>query len=387
MLPTLHLVGLPHTETTADYLICAYTQKLVKFCRMMHGRGRKIILYGGARNEAPCDEFVSLVSNEDRVGWFGEWNPLNPFTNLTWNPTEPPFWTMNERAIKAIQERAQPQDLILLIAGTAQMPIAAAFPNMLSVEWGVGYEGIFSNFCAFESYAWMHYLYGKRGIQDGRYYDQVIPNFFDPSEFTPLRAWEKKEDYLLFIGRLTARKGPHVASQIAEACGRRLVVAGPGANSVTTRADGTVVIEADHVTLEGKHLDYVGPVNVHQRSDLMAYAAAVIVPTLYLEPFGGVAVEAMLSGTPVVASDWGAFSETVEEGVSGYRFRTLKQGVSAVDSCGLLDPAEIRLWAMDRYSLDAVAPRFETWFTQLDGLWGEGWTEKPPMCNRYIRVG
>lgn len=382
MLPTLHLVGLPHTETTADYLICAYTQKLVKFCRMMYGRDRKIILYGGARNEAPCDEFVSLVSEDERVGWFGEWNPLNPFTNLTWDPREAPFRTMNQRAIAAIAARAEPFDLILLIAGTAQQPIAAAFPYRLSIEWGVGYEGIFSNYCAFESYAWMHYLYGKRGIQDGRYYDQVIPNFFDPSEF----HLDTKDDYLLFIGRLTARKGPHVASQIAEACGRRLVVAGPGANSVTTRADGTVVIEADHVTLEGKHLDYVGPLDLPQRAAMMARAAAVIVPTLYLEPFGGVAVEAMLSGTAVVASDWGAFPETVKTGITGYRFRTLAQGVGAVEQAVDLKGWHIRQYALSQYSLNSVAPKFEEWFSQLDGLWGEGWTAKPDMCNRYTEV-
>lgn len=381
MLPTLHLIGLPHTETTSDFLICAYTQKIVKFCRMMMGGGRKVILYGGSENEAPCDEFVSLFSEAERVGWFGLWNPLNPFTNLTWNPQEAPFKTMNTRAIEAIRERAQPQDLILLIAGSAQQPIAAAFPSMLSVEWGVGYEGIFSNFCAFESYAWMHYLYGKRGIQDGRYYDQVIPNFFDPTEF----ALDSKEDYLLFIGRLTARKGPHVASQIAEACGRRLVVAGPGALSVTKSGDVTT-IQADHVTLMGAHLDYVGPVGVMERSVLMAKAAAIIVPTLYLEPFGGVAVEAMLSGTPVVASDWGAFPETVETGVTGYRFRTLAQGVESVELAAALNSLSIRHRALSRYSLDVVSYRFEQWFAQLDGLWGEGWTARPEMCNRYTEV-
>lgn len=385
MLPTLHLVGLPHTETVSAYSTCAYTMKLLKFCRMMHGRDRKVILYGGATNEAPCDEFVPLISEAERVGWYGPWNPNNPFTNLTWDPHGPPFQTMNSRAIAAIQQRAEPHDLILLIAGTAQQPIAAAFPNMLSIEWGVGYEGIFSNYCAFESYAWMHYLYGKRGIQDGRYYDQVIPNFFDLSEFH--LSYLAKEDYLLFIGRLTARKGPHVASQIAAACGKQLLVVGPGARSVTTPRWGITRIEADHVTLEGSHLKYVGPVGVRERALLMSQAAAVLVPTLYLEPFGGVAVEAMLSGTPVVASDWGAFPETVETGITGYRFRTLAEGVKAVEHAIDLDPADIRIHARAKYSLEAVAPKFESWFSQLDGLWGEGWTALPSMCHRDTQVG
>src|SRR3990167_7275191 len=155
---TLHLIALPHTETTSTYLTCAYTMKVVKFCRMLHGRGRKIILYAGAHNDAPCDEHVPLVSEAERLKWFGPWDAKDAFSKVTWAPTDMPWQTMNLRAVEAIRQRADPHDLILLTAGTAQQPIAAALPHLLSCEWGVGYEGIFSKFCAFESYAWMHHV-------------------------------------------------------------------------------------------------------------------------------------------------------------------------------------------------------------------------------------
>jgi hypothetical protein len=34
----------------------------------------------------------------------------------------------------------------------------------------------------------------------------------------------------------------------------------------------------------------------------------------------------------------------------------------------------VRDYALGRYSLEAVAPLYERWFDNLDGLWGEGWT-------------
>ncbi len=367
---TLHLVSLPHTETTPDYVTCAYSMKVVKFCQMMQGRGRRIVLYGGEENTAPCDEFVSLVSKEEREAWFGPWNLQALFPNLTWDAQHVSWRTMNTRAILEIGKRAEPHDLILLTAGSSQQLIAQAFPHLMAVEWAVGYEGIYTDKCAFESQAWMHHIYGQRGIINGRWYDCVIPNFFDPTEFQT----SDPSPYLLYLGRITARKGPHVAAAIAQQLGRILIVAGPGATEVSKLDGGGTRIVGEAVTVEGPHVHYVGAVGQAERADLLAHAACVLMPTLYIEPFGGVAVEAMLSGTPVVASDFGAFTETIQEGVSGYRFRTLAEGCQAVEWALALSRSGVRDYALVRYTLGVVAPQFSRWFDRLEGLWGDGWT-------------
>jgi glycosyltransferase involved in cell wall biosynthesis len=334
-----------------------------------------IVLYAGEQNEVPADqaEHVMLITEEERAGWFGGEGFDTVLTPLIWDPNQIYWKTMNDRAISAIRERVQDdQDLLLLIGGNCQKPIADA-TNLLAIEWGVGYEGIFTKFCAFESYAWMHHVYGKQSVYhqnrefiNGRAFDQVIPNFFDPDDFY---VSDKKDDYLLYIGRLVERKGPHIAAEIARQVGRKLVVAGPGALEW-----GPNHIAYSEGRLEGD-LFYAGEVGAQQRADLMSRAAAVIVPTIYIEPFGGVAVEAMFSGTPVVASDWGAFAETVQP-VAGRRFRTLKQGMDATEEAiKKCKPAQIRKYAEKNYSLEVVGKEFDRWFKQLYTLWGAGWYE------------
>lgn len=360
----LHVVSLPHTQTTSDYLTCAYTMKVVKFCKMMLAEGYEVILYSGEYNEAECTEHVMLIMEHERREWMGGDGFDTALTPFLWDINEPYWYTMNHRAIPEILKRADEHDFLCLIGGSCQSPIAQNVP-LMAVEWGVGYEGIFAKYCAFESYAWMHHVYGKLGIVNGRAYDAVIPNFFDPDDFM-VDFSGKKSDDLLYLGRVVDRKGPHIAGLIAERLGRKLIVAGPGAKKTKK---GLTTMEG---TLIPGEVEYVGTVDKDHRTTLLAEAACVLTPTIYIEPFGGAAVEAMLSGTPVVASDWGAFTETVPPNV-GRRFRTLAEGVVAVEEAVNLDAATIRWFAERRYGLDAVGPRFRTWFDHLETLWDKGW--------------
>ena len=51
---------------------------------------------------------------------------------------------------------------------------------------------------------------------------------------------------------------------------------------------------------------------------------AVICPSIYVEPFCGVNVEAQLCGIPVIASDHGAFTETIENIKAGLICHTIQ---------------------------------------------------------------
>lgn len=369
-----HVVNLPHTQTTKEYLPCAYTQKVVNFCRMMKSLGHEVYLYASEDNDAPCDELITCITKDQQRKTFPPNNWKKDFFAIEWNSVLPYWRLMNNTAISEIGKRIQQKDFICLIGGNCQQPIAGAFPNHIAVEFGIGYEGTFSKYRVFESYAWMHYIYGKTNQNDGSYYDAVIPNYYDPADF---QVADKRGNYFLFIGRLISRKGPHIAAEICRSIGAKLIVAGQG---LISQKPGEIV--GDGITLQGD-LKHVGTVNVQERNLLMSKAKAVIVQTQYIGPFEGVHVEAMMCGTPVITTDWGCFSETVIDGKTGYRTRTLGEGVWAVQNLGKLLPAQrIRDYAVKRYSIDSVRFLYQSYFLQLMDLWGKGWySTADDHCN------
>jgi glycosyltransferase involved in cell wall biosynthesis len=160
-------------------------------------------------------------------------------------------------------------------------------------------------------------------------------------------------DYYFFIGRIIDRKGYRIAQEVCERLGKRLILAGPG---------------------EGAgYGEFIGNVGPEERAKLMGGAIALFAPTLYIEPFGNIVVEAQTCGTPTITTDWGAFTETNINGLTGYRCRTLADFVRAADDVKSLDRAAIRQHAIENYSLDAVGKQYDDYFTRLLTLWDDGW--------------
>jgi glycosyltransferase involved in cell wall biosynthesis len=317
---------------------------------MMTSLGHEVFLYAGTETEANVTELITCLSEQERLDFLdGKHFVHAPFDNTL------PAWQMfNNTAIKEIKKRIEKKDFICVIGGTTQKPIADAFPEHMTVEFGIGYGGTFAKYRVFESNAWRHSIYAMHTnptTVDGNFYDAVIPGYLDPEMF-PFQP--DKEDYYLYIGRMIPRKGVDIASQVCEKLGARLIMAGPG----------------DYIP---KYGEYIGPVDPETRAKLFGGAIATFVPTLYIEPFGNVHVESMMCGTPVITTDWGVFTETVENGVNGYRCNTFKEFLRAAEDVKNLNPKKIADKAYARYSLDMVRWKYDQYFTRLLDLWEEGW--------------
>jgi glycosyltransferase involved in cell wall biosynthesis len=353
-----HLLGLAHLTTARKNSACAYTQKIVKLAKMLKEKGHTIYFYGVEGSEVECDEFVEVSTQSLLRKAYRDYDQSTEF--FKHNPGDPAHQSFNNNAIREIEKRKAERDILLCPMGNYQKPIADAV-NLLTIESGIGYTGVFSSFRVFESYAWMHYIYGLLRQEDGVWYDAVIPNYFEVEDF-PYQSC--KEDFLLYFGRIISRKGVQVASDVAKATGNRLVVVGQG--KLDNPKEGLAL------GLE-KHLRYCPAVGPEERAQLLGKAKAVLMPTYYLEPFGGVNVEAQLCGTPVITSDWGAFPETVLHGVTGYRCRTFEEFCWAVKNIHRIRCGDCREWAVANYSLERIGRMYEEYFRRIDTLFDQGW--------------
>jgi glycosyltransferase involved in cell wall biosynthesis len=355
------ILGLPHTVSSKEYNACAYTQKVVKFGKMMTERGHEVIHFGHEDSDLICTEHVTVTTNKDLEIAYGTYDWRKNFFKFDTN--DHAYQTFYKNAIREVGLRKQKNDFILPFWGHGVRPVCDAHPDLICVEPGIGYAGgHWARWKIFESYAIYHAYYGLESVgtckQD--WYDAVIPNYFDPEDFT---FKEEKEDYFLFLGRVYAGKGVDIAIQATERAGVKLKIAGQNPENLTFPP----------------HVEFVGYADVEKRRNLMANAKGAFVPSMYTEPFGGVQMELLFSGTPTITTDWGSFSENNLHGYTGYRCRTMEQFVWATKNIDRINPKNCRQFA-ENFTLDKVATMYEEYFQSvLDVYTGNGWYEEHPQ--------
>lgn len=362
----LHVLSVPHAPSGKQYTVCAFVQKVINFCKMYKEQGMHVIHYGHEDSEVICDEHVTVTDQAllDRVHGIYDWR----VSGFKFTEGDEVYQTFNRNCIAEIGKRKQPNDIILCFFGSTQKDVCDAHPDLISVEPSIGYTSAFAPHKVYESYAVMHGLQGIKAIKEPEYkfYDVVIPSGFDMSEF---EYREKKQDYFLMCGRIVWSKGVDIAVQVTKKMGVKLVLAG------TTHGPQDCNLGEEWPD----HVEYVGYVGVEERKKLMSNAKALFCPTIYNEPFGYVAIEAMLSGTPVITVDWGAFTETVLHGVTGYRCRTFEQFYWAANNIDLIKNKDCRDWAEKNYNFEKIGKMYTEYFQSLINIrTKEGWyTENP----------
>lgn len=346
-----HVVALPHTKVTKEFFSCAYTEKVYGFCNMMTSLGHEVYLYAsGDRTDANVTDFIPCLPEELRLAAVGN----NHYTSVSFDNTLPHWTEFNRNAINVIARHIQQKDFICLIGGTAQKPIADAFPDHMSVEWGIGYSGTFAKYRVFESNTWRSAVYAQHRNAadiDINFYDGVVNGYYNVEEF-PMQL--DKKDYYVYLGRMTQRKGVDVAAEACKVAGVKLIFAGSG----------------NYIPSYGEH---IGEIGAKERAELLGGAIAAFSPTLYHEPFCNSHIQALAVGTPVITTDLGIFTESVQNGFNGFRCNTLAEFVKATEQVKTLDPRKIATDAYSKYSTDMIRYKYERYFQRLLTLWDAGW--------------
>ena len=128
---------------------------------------------------------------------------------------------------------------------------------------------------------------------------------------------EEKEDFMLWLGNCMPGKGPEVAIRLAKELNTKLVMC--------LKIDKGTEIEEYYnekivPALKGTEglIEVKGIVLLEEKLNLYAKTKVFLMPISWNEPFGLVMLEAMSSGTAVVAYSCGAVPEVISHGESGY---------------------------------------------------------------------
>ncbi len=179
---------------------------------------------------------------------------------------------------------------------------------------------------------------------------RVIPagvdlDLFHPADREEARRELALEEYrrvLLFAGRLQPFKGLdlllHAMTYLPNHGTTRLLVVGGNAGKKDEMVKMNSLVNDLGI---GSMVGFVGPVE-HDRMPTFYNAADICVVPSYHESFGMVAVEALASGTPVLASRVGGLATIVRDGETGYLFDERSPEVLATYLCLLMSENEIR---------------------------------------------
>ena len=157
--------------------------------------------------------------------------------------------------------------------------------------------------------------------------------------------------YLLFFGRIHPDKGTARAIEVARRAGLPLTIAG----IVQDRAYFEQYVKP-HV--DGHRVRFIGAIGPDERAAVLGGARALLHLIEFDEPFGFSVVEAMASGTPVIAHERGSMTELVEPGKNGFLVRSIDDAVEAVRLARGLNPTHVRATVEHEFSVERMVSKY-----------------------------
>ena len=161
---------------------------------------------------------------------------------------------------------------------------------------------------------------------------------------------------LLFAGRIAPEKGVEAAIEIAKRAGRRLLIAG----GIYDRDyyEERIVPQLQGA---GEQVTYVGLLERRALWEMMGRSLGLLFPIEWDEPFGLTAVEAMATGTPVIAFRRGAAAEVIRDGETGFLVEPgdRSQAAALVDKLRDTSRRQCRAHVETHFALEKMIEEYE----------------------------
>lgn len=211
-------------------------------------------------------------------------------------------------------------------------------------------------------------------------YAGAVYNAIDVASF---RFSEEKDEYLLCLNRVAPEKGTHLAIEAARRADRKLIIAGK-----VDRVDREYYEAMVEPQLDGRNVVFVGEADHNVKRDLYANAACLVNPICWEEPFGLVPVEAMASGTPVVAFSRGAMPELILDGETGFLVQDVDAMADALAKIETIDPARCRQHVEANFDVPVMVESYLRLYREIVGAPADlTETSAAPVPAFYLREG
>jgi glycosyltransferase involved in cell wall biosynthesis len=169
-------------------------------------------------------------------------------------------------------------------------------------------------------------------------------------------------DYLAFVGRAAPQKGLDRAIRIAMRSGMKLKIAA----RIDQEHRGYYRDVIEPLLAEaGPLAELVGELAVEAKDALLRGARALLFPVDWEEPFGLVMIEALATGTPVIAGRRGSVSEVIDDGRTGYIVDSVEDAVCAIPAIGRIDRRHCRAAFERRFGVERMAAEYVNVYRRL----------------------
>lgn len=173
-----------------------------------------------------------------------------------------------------------------------------------------------------------------------------------PVEEFAFRA--RKRTFALALGRICPEKGFHLAIEAAKRAATPLILAG----QVFPYAEHERYFQEEIAPRLDTLRRFIGPLGLVRKRRWLAAARCLLIPSLVAETSSLAAMEALASGTAVIAFRAGALNEIVEQGRTGFLVDDVQEMAEAIRHARTIDPAVCRRASVERFAADRMTRRY-----------------------------